>query len=295
MVDHQHICPACRGQRIEIRHGWLFECMGCGLLSSSLKPEIPTSSGLSQINENVRGRGLAAIRRQNNIVILDHIERALGTNKRTILDVGCGLGQFMRDATERGFNVIGIEPDANVAPAAAALSGREVRAGFFPDVVAPDERFDVIVFNDVFEHIPDAAGAIKACRTFLALGGLLVINCPDRRGIFYRCGNLLDRLGISGPFHRLWQKGLPSPHVWYFTPSDLIRIGQSVGLEKRSTVSLMPITYDGLADRIFYIEGQSKFLGVMTYIGTLLAFPLLRLLPHDVGVVFLGRSQDDGG
>jgi SAM-dependent methyltransferase len=285
-------CPVCQGTPIEVRHGWLFQCNGCELLSSTLDPEIPTVVGHSQIDEAARANGLAVTRQRNNAVILDQLEQLLGGAKHRLLDVGCGQGQFLLDATKRGFTVIGIEPDANVAPKTAAMTQCAVRPGFFPEVVAADERFDAIIFNDVFEHIPDATGAIQACHAHLEPGGILVLNCPDRRGVFYRYGNFLDKLGISAPFHRLWQKGLPSPHVWYFTPSDLIRLGQTVGLRERATVALLPIAFKGLADRIFHVEGQSKLLGMAAYIAALLSLPLLRVLPHDIGVVFLSKSDD---
>jgi len=129
---------------------------------------------------------------------------------------------------ELGFKVQGIEPDANVVGGNWA-HGVQVRCGLFPDVLAPDDRFDVIVFNDVLEHIPDLRRAISAAASHLRPGGVLCLNCPDKRGILFIVASLLDRVGILGPYDRLWQKGLPSPHVWYFTPALLRRAVEGDG------------------------------------------------------------------
>lgn len=288
-------CPICKARPSEIRHGWLYKCGGCGLLSSTLKPAIPTAAQASRIDEASRARGLDPIRTRNNAIILERLKAFLPAGRRKLLDVGCGQGQFLTDARQQGFDVTGIEPDANVAPQTMTRIGAPVRQGFFPEVVAAGETFDAIVFNDVFEHIPDATGAIAACRRHLATGGILVLNCPNKDGVFYRAGDVLDRVGVTAPFDRLWQRNLPSPHVWYFTPRHLSMLGRSVGLETRDTLLLQPIVREGLADRIFHIEGQSRALGVVTYAATLVALPVLSLLPHDIGVVFMTPGHATSG
>jgi len=282
-------CPVCGTQPTIFRHAWLYRCGSCGLLSSTLSPEIPDHPTASRIDEASRGRGLDPVRRRNNEIILCQLGLYLSPGA-SILDVGCGQGQFLVDAAARNYLLTGIEPDANVAPQTKKKTGIEVRQGFFPDVLDEEERFDAIIFNDVFEHIPSALAAIRACANHLTPGGVLVLNCPDSNGIFYRIGNFLDLCGVSTPFDRLWQKNLPSPHVWYFTTTHLLQLGKSVGLSEITTISLLPIVREGLADRIFHINGQSKILGVATYVATLAALPLLSVLPRDIGVVFLTKS-----
>jgi SAM-dependent methyltransferase len=291
MAMKPSLCPVCGTLPVLLWHDWLFRCNGCGLLSSTLEPAIPVSSDVSRIDEASRARGLDPVRQRNNGRIIEELKSLKGGGRFRILDVGCGQGQFLVDATAHGYSVVGIEPDANVAPQTATRTNVEVRQGFFPDVVQAHEQFDAIIFNDVFEHIPNAAGAIAACARHLAPGGVLVLNCPNRDGVFYWLGDILDRVGSSAPFDRLWQRNLPSPHVWYFTPQHLLRIGQSVGLSQRAVVTLLPIVREGLADRIFHIDGQSKVLGVATYLATLVALPMLHLMPHDIGVVFLSKPD----
>jgi SAM-dependent methyltransferase len=283
-------CPVCGGRFARLRHQWLFVCSNCGLLSSNLEPEIPTEAGQSIINETRRSDGLRAIRTRNNSRILDSIGGALNGGRRRLLDVGSGLGFFLKNASARGFQVTGIEPDANVVNA-ARKSGLDVRHGYFPDCMEPGEQFDVIVFNDVFEHIPNIDAAMRACVTHLSPRGVLVLNCPNKNGVFYRISEILDRIGCHGAFDRVWQRNLPSPHVWYFTPSQLARLGRQHGLEAVSIIKLTPITLRGISNRIFHVGEQSKIIGVAAVIATTLIAPFLSILPRDIGVVLLRKNN----
>lgn len=114
--------------------------------------------------------------------------------------------------------------------------------GFFPDCLAGggvDARpYDLIVFNDVFEHLPDVNQAMAACRARLAPGGRLDINLPASSGALYRLSRRLFRIGRPGSFERLWQKDFPSPHLSYFNSVNLARLAPRHGLKPRQSFRL---------------------------------------------------------
>ena len=284
-------CPVCGGAFIGFRHAWLFVCADCGLLASSLQPKIPAQAGTTPINEGRRALGLADIRARNNNIVLDRIRSILGRGSKQLLDVGSGLGFFLKDATAQGFAVSGVEPDGSVVEQARAR-GVPVRHGYFPHCLEPSERFDVIVFNDVLEHIPDLSGVLDASADHLKPGGLLVLNCPNRHGAFYQIANLLDRAGIHGPFDRMWQREISSPHVWYFSPDDLRRLGEKRGLRFAGALDLLPITLRGIAPRIFYVRNQPILMSLSALFGTLLLLPFLSVLPRDISVVLLRKKSE---
>ena len=169
-----------------------------------------------------------------------------------------------------------------------------MRQGYFPQALSTDERFDAIVFNDVLEHIPAVDEALSACFRHLEPGGLLCLNCPDRNGLFFRTADVLDRIGICGPYERLWQKGLPSPHVWYFTSRDLARACVRHGFEKVAQVRLETIDLDGLWARIRYVRGQSLAMSMASYLFALGSYPLSRLLPADSIALILRKCGKAG-
>jgi SAM-dependent methyltransferase len=272
-------CPICQGRAAPYRHDWMARCGDCGVLSSNLGIAIPSEAGGVILDETLREAGLDGLRRRNNDRLLARLQGLL--RGRRLLDVGSGPGFLLSQARELGFAAEGVEPDANTI-AAARARGAVVRHGFFPAVLAADEQFDAIVFNDVLEHIPDLDGALDASARHLAPGGVLCLNCPDRRGLYFRVADLLDRLGVSGPHDRLWQKGLPSPHVWYFTPGDLARAAakrglQAVGQERLDTVELA-----GLWARIRYVRAQPLWLSMAAY-------AIARLAPADAAACFFRK------
>lgn len=284
-------CPVCGGSFTHFRHDWLFECSDCDLLASNLEPKIPARTAPSTIDEERRAHGLSDIRTRNNNIVLDRIESILNGKSKRLLDVGSGLGFFLEDAAVRGFDVSGVEPDANVVEE-SRKTGLQVRHGYFPHCLQRGEDFDVIVFNDVFEHIPDLAGTFDACMTHLARGGLLILNCPNRRGVFYRIADFLDLIGIHGPFDRMWQREVPSPHMWYFEPAELRRLGEKHGLTFAGKLDLLPTTFRGIWHRIFYVRNQSILVGAAALVGTVLLMPFLAVLPRDISVVMLRKKQE---
>ena len=165
-------CQVCGGEVRPYRHDWVFRCAGCRVLSSTLEVAIPAQASEAVIDEVAREAGLATLRRRNNERLLAGLASLLPEGRRRLLDVGSGPGFLLAQAKEAGFQAEGIEPDANTVEAARS-HGANVRHGYFPEALMADERFDVIVFNDVLEHIPDLKGALAASARHLAAGGVL--------------------------------------------------------------------------------------------------------------------------
>ncbi|HEY8617177.1 class I SAM-dependent methyltransferase [Phenylobacterium sp.] len=280
-------CAVCDGPLQPYRHDWLYRCGRCHTLRGLLEIDIPETPDEGRIDEAAREAGLATLRERNNAVLLDAIA-ALHPPGRRLLDVGSGPGFLLRQAAARGFHAEGVEPDANVL-AACRADGLVVRQGYFPDALAPGARYDVIVFNDVLEHVPDVAAALQASWRSLAPGGILCLNCPDRRGLFFRTAAALDRLGLAGPYDRLWQRGLPSPHVWYFTLDGLAAAGRRAGFEPLREVRLDTVELGGLWRRIRYVKGGSLLVGLAAWIFAAATLPLSRLLPADSAACLLRK------
>jgi hypothetical protein len=144
--------------------------------------------------------------------------------------------------------------------------------------------------NDVLEHIPDARAALDACFARLNPGGVLCLNCPDQRGLYYRTADLLDRAGLSGPFDRLWQRGLPSPHVWYFTPRILRRAAAGSGFRHLGDLRLETIELAGLWDRIRYVREGSRLMNLASFGFALVTWPLARITPSDAVASFFRKG-----
>ena len=142
-----------------------------------------------------------------------------------LLDVGCGNGAWLDLMRSAGWEVWGVEPDAQSAARAAELG-----LSIAPDLLTapfPDQYFDAITLNHVIEHLHDQCAALGRCQALLKPGGHLWIATPN-----------LDALGRVR-FGPAW-RGLETPrHLVLFTASSLRGILAAVGFE---SIELLPPT-----------------------------------------------------
>jgi 2-polyprenyl-3-methyl-5-hydroxy-6-metoxy-1,4-benzoquinol methylase len=274
-------CVVCHGRLSVGLQSWHKKCTACSYEGAMLDQNINSDTDLNSMDEGLREEGLRSLRIQNFEILLRQIA-ALKKNGGRLLDVGCAHGWFLDAANQKGFDVYGIEPDAHIFNHRLAKS-HPVRLGYFPEVLDQSEQFDLIVFNDVIEHIPNISDAVAACHQHLANEGLLVLNLPDSQGIFYRLSKVFCRVGFVEFFNRMWQVGLPSPHVHYFNKRNLTKLLEEHGFKVVKSGHLATLHLSGLFARIAYAKG-GKFrpLSILTFAAVLLAFPILKLLPGDI-------------
>lgn len=139
-----------------------------------------------------------------------------------VLDIGCGEGHLCAELREAGWQrVTGIDiSNTRVARA------REM----YPDIDFYDRpiqqtgiepgSFDLIVMDNVIEHLPDPKGMVSGLRTYLAPGGRLVVITPNMESGHFRL------LG------RRWTPELaPHTHIFLFTPASLSQLFTESGFE----------------------------------------------------------------
>jgi SAM-dependent methyltransferase len=282
----------CAGPLRAHRHDWVLRCASCGHLRSTLEPNILDPARKGRVNEAVRESGFENLRRGNFALLLDRLARVRPLAGARLLEVGCAHGWFLEAAACRGARPSGIEPDTEIGEAARAR-GLDVRSGLFPDALSDDARFDVLVFNDVFEHLPNAERAAEACRRALVPGGLLVLNIPLSTGVFYRTADLLDRIGLPGPFARMWQKGLASPHTGYFTQLQLRRLCERHGMTEVHRSTLPTLEPSGLWARLTCVREVPRAASAVIWGALMIGAPLLALTPADIGLqIFQAGAAD---
>lgn len=281
-------CPACGRETNAGIQPWHWICPGCKYESGDLLPKINDAATHNSINEEDREAGLREIRAENFKAILELIQRNAAPGSERLLDVGCAHGWFLELAATR-YEVLGIEPDDKVFEA-TSHKGLPVRKGYFPDALQGEERFDVIVFNDVFEHIADIQTIVAVCHERLDPGGLLVLNLPNSRGFFYRLSKLFARSGWTGPFDRLWQKGFPSPHVHFFNTTNLTDLVSRHGFSLAKKAELPSIRAKGMLSRIRFDNTAGATSIWIQYLGTMALLPLTRLFASDVLVCLYRRE-----
>lgn len=273
------LCPICghsMGKGLKV---WHWECMVCAYEKADLVPAINETLVHQGIDERIREVGLRSLRKSNFKKLLSVIIEN-GISSGRLLDVGCAHGLFMQVAATK-FSVFGIEPDLQVYER-TARSGLPVRWGFFPQILEKNEQFDGIIFNDVFEHIPDVHGALDGCRSHLRDGGLLLLNLPSSSGIFYKTSRLLCRVSFCQIFKRLWQEGLPSPHIHYFNAKNISLLLKRNSFEVIKIGRLPSIQLKGLYSRVSYTGNQKLHVRLFFCFLITCAIPFLRMMPNDI-------------
>lgn len=142
---------------------------------------------------------------------------------RRVLDVGCGAGAFAGHFAA-GTEVWGIEPGAAAEDAGKRL--HRVLRGLYHEVEGelPAAHFDVIVCNDVIEHMADPDAFLRSARTKLAPGGCLVGSIPNVRFVKTLFGLLVLkdwRYEDAGVMDRT--------HLRFFTERSLRRLFREHG------------------------------------------------------------------
>jgi SAM-dependent methyltransferase len=260
---------------------WHFECAVCGLEASTLEP-VDLAASDAVVNEADREAGLEALRRRGFQTTIDMIRRWKPSGR--LLDVGCAHGWFLDAGMTAGYACTGIEPSVRVAERGVAR-GHRILTGYFPSALESDGEFDVISFNDVFEHIPGARETMRMTSAALANKGILSIAIPASNGFFYKVSKTLGRAGIHGPFERMWQKHFSSPHLYYFNDRVLTRMANDCGLHLVYRGTLPSVRLAGLWARLTYDTTASQWKNLAVYAVVIVLVPFLRLLPQDIDLL----------
>lgn len=96
-----------------------------------------------------------------------------------VLEVGCAHGGYVALLGWAGYDATGTEMSPWVVEFAQKNFGVRALAGRVEDLALPEGTFDVVVLNDVLEHLPDPMGTLTRCARLLAPDGFFVIQTPE--------------------------------------------------------------------------------------------------------------------
>lgn len=193
-----HLCDSSSQQTyLEARGFHVVECRDCGLRYVSPQPtDRELAEFYSTYDDGDQWRnGEEAFNAGIRDSILHHKPSG------TVLDIGCGSGNFLRCMASAGFSTLGIEPSTTGSSYATSEHGINVFHGMVEDYVAggAGTTFDVVSLLNVLEHFTRPKETLRKIRDLLNPDGLLVVVVPDARFHAY-VGRFRRALSVSDPY-----------------------------------------------------------------------------------------------
>ncbi len=104
-----------------------------------------------------------------------------------ILDLGSGVGSFVVACRRRGLRAFGLEPDrigqgakiTSIQIARRRLIASVFVSGLGEGLPFPDACFDLVVMNQVVEHVSDQSGVVREAARVVRDGGVIYLACPN--------------------------------------------------------------------------------------------------------------------
>ncbi len=167
------------------------------------------------------------------------------------LDVGTATGGFLLALRNAGFTrPYGVEPSPDAVRVARDTFGLEVNVGGLLAAKALAERFGLISYLEVLEHVLEPRGLVRATGTFLEPGGHLFVSVPD-------AGEFPDH--VDAPFQEFSVE-----HINYFTGHSLANLMAAEGftlVAQRSVV--LPLGADGHGPALEAIYRRDRTAGAL--------------------------------
>jgi 2-polyprenyl-3-methyl-5-hydroxy-6-metoxy-1,4-benzoquinol methylase len=181
---------------------------------------------------------------------LDEILRHTNGRQGRLLDVGCATGVLLELARLRGWEVKGVDVSSYATEIARDYYRLDIFTGTLEEANYDDDQFDVVVMDDLIEHVGDPSELVQESCRILAPGGLLTMNTPNRGGLWHR---------LMG---RRWFHYKQSEHLVFFSPKVMADLLNRQGfdlLDVHSSSKIVDLNY-AFGRLRYYSPGLSDLL-----------------------------------
>lgn len=176
----------------------------------------------------------------NNPSLMEHFYQKLVAHQpslHTVMEIGCGTGEFLALLEGRGLETAGVEfADSSTR---VKFKGR-LYIGRMEDIDVPPSSFDAVLLLNVIEHLSDPVAVLHKIRTMLRPGGVLLLRHPNS-DLFYfapyrytvEFGKYLAHrwLHLRGRKTRFTLLGFQNQHLFYLNRRLSERMLSEAGLD----------------------------------------------------------------
>lgn len=261
-------CPACNGKgfvpflvckdhTVSRETFQLLQCDQCGLVITTPRPDSDqlgryyiSEEYISHTNKSASIIDTVYLRARR--LTLRWKLRLLQTYSKpvagTLLDYGCGTGEFLAAAKQNGYTVAGVEPSQGAREKALTITN----APIYGELQSLQTKtFDIITLWHVLEHVPDVNSVIDQLCAKLTHNGTIFIAVPNHNS-------------ADGKHYGTNWAGYDVPrHLWHFSKRTMNLLLGNHGLQIRH---LVPMKLDAYYVSLLsekYIDGKQTVTNMM--------------------------------
>lgn len=186
MNINDHKCPVCKSQNITKlrklkgqRTGNLFNLYYCNNCYSMFNPSGYQENDYA-LKADLEWHISKFDSKRKNALQLIHQLMKINPNAKTFLDIGCGVGATVLQAQSLGLKADGIEPNYWAVNYAKENFSLDLKCDYFQENLY-EKKFDLIICDQVLEHLENTQQLFKAAISSLNRPGLIYISVPFRK------------------------------------------------------------------------------------------------------------------
>jgi len=221
------LCILCENNNTEvfIKHDnfEIIRCNECGLYYQNTPKQFET---LSNIYNNMYEERPQKVQNKfywkKRMKTLYRDIKKYQKDEGSLLDIGCSYGFLMDNFIKKGWRATGIDVSRNAVNYAKSKGLNCFNSALLDSRF--ENKFDVIIMDNVLEHLEDPVEALSLVKNWLANKGIIYIRVPNIESKAF----LFKRKSFIGDLK-------PFEHLFYFSKHTLKLLLNKVGLKSHVT------------------------------------------------------------
>jgi SAM-dependent methyltransferase len=252
-MEHVESCPICYNKNFEFflcctdftttRETFnIVKCTGCNFLLTNPRPNSEEIGRYYQSSRYISHTGS----KKNLFEKLYHLARVYSLQQKrnlieefskpkSLLDFGCGTGEFIKYFKENGWTTEGVEPSSTARQKSIELSGSIVYSNIQE---IKGKKFDVITLWHVLEHVHELNETISTLINLLEKDGKIFIAVPNPES------------EDANKYKEHWAAYDVPRHLWHFNMGNMKDLLSKHGLK---VFDIKPMKLDS-----FYVSMLSE-------------------------------------
>lgn len=169
---------------------------------------------------------LAYLHPEQREVIESSVMYLPAKDRGRLLEIGFGTGEALSELRHMGWEVQGVDFDAQAVEIARLRYGLDVRLGSLENQRYSSNHFDVVTMSHVIEHMHDPVALLKECHRILKPDGVIIVITPNVNSLSHRL------------FGRSWRGLEPPRHLALFSRETMYRAARDAGLSCALTTTV---------------------------------------------------------